>query len=104
MFMKNSSSLISRLLVGIGACVFVTASVDAQVFTVQVGSTPLPPTPLVSHGDLWHYHKGTNYPGADWKTNPLPVAITRKTVDSTSRLIMVLAPGGGQAIRIRATP
>ena len=40
-------------------------------------------------------------PGANWATNPLPVAISSKRVDSTSRLHMVLAPGGGQAVRIR---
>jgi alpha-glucosidase len=40
-------------------------------------------------------------PGASWLGNPLPVAITRRAVDSTTRLRMVLAPGGGQAIRIR---
>jgi len=43
-------------------------------------------------------------PGANWATNPLPVAISSKPVDSTSRLHMVLAPGGGQAIRIRPAP
>src|SRR5688572_8779976 len=26
------------------------------------------PFPLVSHGDAWRYHKGTNSPQADWKT------------------------------------
>jgi alpha-glucosidase len=40
-------------------------------------------------------------PGANWLDNPLPVTITRRTVTSASRLRMVLAPGGGQAIRIR---
>jgi alpha-glucosidase len=40
-------------------------------------------------------------PGANWSTNPLPVTISSKPVDSTSRLHMVLAPGGGQAVRIR---
>ena len=40
-------------------------------------------------------------PGANWETNPLPVAISQRPVDSTSRLSLVLAPGGGQAIRIR---
>jgi alpha-glucosidase len=40
-------------------------------------------------------------PGANWSTNPLPVAMSSKPVDSTSRLHMVLAPGGGQAVRIR---
>src|SRR5688572_2678483 len=40
-------------------------------------------------------------PGAHWLTNPLPVSITRRPVTSLTRLRMVLAPGGGQAIRIR---
>ena len=40
-------------------------------------------------------------PGAHWLTNPLPVQISQRTVTATSRLRIVLAPGGGQAIRIR---
>ena len=40
-------------------------------------------------------------PGAHWLTNPIPVTISRQTVTSTSRLRLELAPGGGQAIRIR---
>jgi len=40
-------------------------------------------------------------PGADWRTNPFPLDITKKTVTSTSSLRIGLAPGGGQAIRIR---
>jgi alpha-glucosidase len=40
-------------------------------------------------------------PGANWLTNPLPVTISKRPVDATSSLHIVLAPGGGQAIRIR---
>ncbi|HEX2189479.1 MAG TPA: glycoside hydrolase family 97 C-terminal domain-containing protein [Longimicrobiaceae bacterium] len=40
-------------------------------------------------------------PGADWRDNPLPVAITSRPVDSTTTLRIRMAPGGGQAIRIR---
>jgi alpha-glucosidase len=40
-------------------------------------------------------------PNANWATNPLPVAISRRPVTSASTLRVVLAPGGGQAIRIR---
>src|SRR5947208_966089 len=41
-------------------------------------------------------------PGANWLTNPLPVAISQRPVDATSRLHLVLAPvaalvGGGRA-------
>jgi alpha-glucosidase len=38
-------------------------------------------------------------PGANWATNPLPVTISKRTVDSGTNLSVVLAPGGGQAIR-----
>jgi alpha-glucosidase len=40
-------------------------------------------------------------PKANWVDNPLPVTITKRPVTSTTRLRLVLAPGGGQAIRIR---
>jgi alpha-glucosidase len=40
-------------------------------------------------------------PGAHWLTNPLPVTISSQPVSASSRLRVVLAPGGGQAIRIR---
>ena len=43
-------------------------------------------------------------PGADWLTNPLPVTITHRPVTRSSRLRIALAPGGGQAIRIRPAP
>jgi alpha-glucosidase len=56
--------------------------------------------------------KGKNYvaeiyadgPGANWLTNPLPVAISKRAVTSASVLHVVLAPGGGQAVRIRPAP
>jgi alpha-glucosidase len=38
-------------------------------------------------------------PGANWSTNPLPVSISKRNVDSSTKLSVVLAPGGGQAIR-----
>jgi alpha-glucosidase len=40
-------------------------------------------------------------PGANWLTNPLPVAISRLHVASATRLRLRLAPGGGQAIRLQ---
>jgi alpha-glucosidase len=53
--------------------------------------------------------KGQNYvaeiyadgPKANWATNPLPVTISQRPVTSASSLHVVMAPGGGQAIRIR---
>ena len=41
-------------------------------------------------------------PDADWRDNPLPLTITQVPVDALSRLRIRMAPGGGQAIRIRA--
>jgi alpha-glucosidase len=38
---------------------------------------------------------------AHWLTNPLPVVISRRTVTANTRLTVRLAPGGGQAVRIR---
>jgi alpha-glucosidase len=40
-------------------------------------------------------------PGAHWLDRPLPVTISSQPVTSTSTLHVVLAPGGGQAVRIR---
>jgi alpha-glucosidase len=40
-------------------------------------------------------------PSAHWLHNPFPVAISSRPVDAGSRLTLNLAPGGGQAIRIR---
>lgn len=40
-------------------------------------------------------------PNANWLDNPLPVTISRRPVTSATRLRLILAPGGGQAIRIR---
>ena len=40
-------------------------------------------------------------PGAHWLTNPLPITISSRRVNSTTTLRVTMAPGGGQAIRIR---
>ena len=40
-------------------------------------------------------------PGAHWQSNPLPVTISRRPVTRASTLRVVMAPGGGQAVRIR---
>ncbi len=43
-------------------------------------------------------------PGADWLTDPFPLAISERTVDARTTLTLDLAPGGGQAIRLRPAP
>mgnify|MGYP001599865763 CR=1 FL=1 len=40
-------------------------------------------------------------PNAHWLTNPLPVTISSRPVNSATRLRIAMAPGGGQAVRIR---
>ena len=40
-------------------------------------------------------------PKADWRDNPLAIAISSQPVTSASRPRLRLAPGGGVAIRIR---
>ncbi|KQN36447.1 alpha-glucosidase [Sphingomonas sp. Leaf407] len=40
-------------------------------------------------------------PGADWRSAPERVAVTRRIVTSTDQLSILLAAGGGQAIRFR---
>jgi alpha-glucosidase len=40
-------------------------------------------------------------PGADWETNPLSIEIKETLVDQDTTLTLRLAPGGGQAIRLR---
>jgi alpha-glucosidase len=42
-------------------------------------------------------------PGAHWLDNPLPVEIMSRPVNAGSTLTLNLAPGGGQAIRIRGS-
>ncbi len=43
-------------------------------------------------------------PKANWLDNPLPVAISKRPVSSATTLHLALAPGGGQAIRIKRIP
>jgi alpha-glucosidase len=47
------------------------------------------------------YADATN---ADWEDRPYAIAISKRPVDSRTTLTLRLAPGGGQAIRIRPLP
>ncbi|HEX9165683.1 MAG TPA: glycoside hydrolase family 97 protein [Gemmatimonadales bacterium] len=74
---------------------FVGAITDEEGRTLEVPLTFLTPgKPYVAE----IYADG---PNAHWLDNPLPVEITRRTVTSADRLHMALAPGGGQAVRLR---
>jgi alpha-glucosidase len=74
---------------------FLGAITDEQPRTFDVPLTFLTP------GRRYVAEIYADGPGANWRDNPLPVTITSRPVTSLTRLHLVLAPGGGQAIRIR---
>lgn len=74
---------------------FVGAITDEESRTLDV------PLSFLTPGRRYVAEIYADGPNAHWLTNPLPVTISRRTVTSTARLRVVLAPGGGQAIRIR---
>jgi alpha-glucosidase len=74
---------------------FLGAITDEEARTLDV------PPSFLTPGRRYVAEIYADGPGANWLTNPLPVTITRRAVSSATRLRVVLAPGGGQAIRIR---
>ena len=77
---------------------FVGAITDEQPRTLDL------PLSFLTPGRRYVAEVYADGPGANWLTNPFPVAITRRPVTSATRLSVVLAAGGGQAIRIRPAP
>ncbi len=69
---------------------------NARTFTV--------PLDFLTPGKRYEAEVYADGAGANWRTNPLPVSISRRAVTSATRLTVALAPGGGQAIRIRQLP
>jgi alpha-glucosidase len=74
---------------------FIGAITDEQGRTLDVPLTFLNP------GRRYVAEIYADGPGANWLENPLPVTISRRIVTSATRLSLVLAPGGGQAVRLR---
>ena len=74
---------------------FVGAITDEEARTFDV------PLAFLTPGKRYVAEIYADGPEAHWLDNPLPVAISRRAVTSTTRLRVALAPGGGQAIRIR---
>lgn len=74
---------------------FLGAITDEESRTIDV------PLSFLPAGKLYVADIYADGPGANWYDNPLPLTITHRPVTSTSRLRLQLAPGGGQAIRIR---
>jgi len=81
-----------------GATWFVGAITDEQARTLDV------PLSFLSPGRRSVAAVYADGPGANWMDNPLPIAISHRPVTSATRLRVVLAPGGGQAIRIHPAP
>src|SRR5437660_1072957 len=65
MLMKFQSACSFCVLIGLLTSASFSASAAGQL-TVNVGSPPPPPAPLVRHSDTWRFHKGTNAPQAGW--------------------------------------
>ena len=74
---------------------FIGAITDEEARTVDVSLDFLP------RGRAWVAEVYADGPGANWRDNPLALTITTRQVDASTRLRIAMAPGGGQAIRIR---
>src|ERR671920_2425081 len=70
----------------------------------EVARTFTVPLDFLAPGKRYEAEIYADGPGANWRANPLPVAISRRAVTAATRLTVALAPGGGQAIRIRQLP
>jgi len=77
---------------------FIGAITDEEARTFEV------PLAFLPRGQRFTAEIYADGPRAHWLTNPLPVAITQRPVDATTTLRLALAPGGGQAIRMRPAP
>jgi alpha-glucosidase len=77
---------------------FLGAITDEEARTFDV------PLSFLTKGQKYVAEIYADGPGANWLTNPLPVAISKRAVTSASVLHVVLAAGGGQAVRIRPAP
>jgi alpha-glucosidase len=74
---------------------FVGAITDEEGRTLDV------PLSFLTPGRRYVAEIYADGPKANWLDNPLPVTIMRRPVTSATQLRVILAPGGGQAIRIR---
>jgi len=75
---------------------YVGAITDEEARTFQI------PLDFLEAGQRYVAEIYADGPEADWLTNPLPVDISSQDVDEGTTLTLRLAPGGGEAIRIRA--
>jgi alpha-glucosidase len=81
-----------------GADWYVGAITDEEARSFEI------PLSFLTPGERYVAEIYADGPEAHWLTNPLPVTISRTEVTTASTLRLALAPGGGQAIRIRPAP
>jgi len=74
---------------------YIGAITDEQARSLEV------PLAFLPDGESFVAEIYADGAGAHWLHDPLPIDISSRTVDATSVLTLDLAPGGGQAIRIR---
>ncbi|MFH0882974.1 MAG: glycoside hydrolase family 97 protein [bacterium] len=67
--------------------------------TDENGRTLIVPLNFLNEGVTYTAEIYADGEGCDWKTNPLAISITTRMVTSDDSLEIVLAPGGGRAIR-----
>jgi alpha-glucosidase len=81
-----------------GADWYVGAITDEEARTLEV------PLSFLPEGQRYVAEIYADGEGADWLSKPLAISISERPVDAETTLTLVLAPGGGQAIRIRPAP
>ena len=59
------------------------------------------PLDFLEAGRSYTAHIYRDGDGADWKSNPYPVEIEKKTVKAGEAMSLWLAPGGGAAVRFK---
>jgi alpha-glucosidase len=74
---------------------YIGAITDEQARTFEI------PLSFLTAGQHYVAEIYADGPDANWLDNPLSIAISQQQVDAGSTLKLALAPGGGQAIRIR---
>jgi len=77
---------------------YVGAITDEEARTLEV------PLSFLPAGQAFIAEIYADGPGADWLDDPFPLAISERTVGAETTLTLELAPGGGQAIRLRPAP
>ncbi len=74
---------------------YIGAITDEEARTLEISLSFLP------EGESFVAQIYADGPGAHWRDDPFPVAISEQSVNAGSTLTLALAPGGGQAIRLR---